>query len=151
MRNIITLLLITLVISACAPAQVETEPAATPTVPSQAGGGDLTDTHWELVSFGEGDTTTPVIAGSKVTLDFSQDGQAGGSGGCNSYGGKYEAQDGNLSISEVVSTLMACVDEQITEQEGRYLKALQAAETYEISGESLTIWYTDGTLNFIAQ
>lgn len=125
--------------------------AASPTAPSQAGGGNLTNTQWELVSFSEQGVETPVVAGSTITLEFGEDGQAGGSGGCNSYGARYEVRDGSLSISEIVSTLMACVDEQVMEQERRYFEALGAAIRHEISGDSLTIWYGDGEgeLNFI--
>ena len=69
MRNLKTLiLLLVFLMSACAPSGARTEPAATPTDRSQAGGGDLTNTQWELASFGEEGTETQVVDGSKIRL-----------------------------------------------------------------------------------
>lgn len=77
----------------------------------------LANTHWTLVSFGAPGAETPVITGSKVSLEFRTDGQVTGFGGCNSYGGKYLVQDNTLSFSQINSTLMACADERVTEQQ----------------------------------
>ena len=119
---------------------------------SQAGEGELpVPSQWSLVSFGEGGTETPVIEGSAITLEFGEEGQAGGSGGCNSYGAKYEVDGNSLKMQEITSTLMACMDEGITEQEQQFFEALQSAGNFEIAGDSLTIWYKDGQgkLNFV--
>jgi heat shock protein HslJ len=93
---------------------------------------------------------TPVVPGSSVTLQFEVDGQVGGSGGCNSYGGQYEVQDNTISFSQVMSTLMACADESVNQQEQQYFQALQTAGRFEVTGDQLTIWYNgdQGVLNF---
>ena len=137
----LTLLLIPLVLltSACIALQ------------AYKGEGDLTNSQWKLVSYGKSGAETPVVEGSSITLDFEAEGQVGGSGGCNSYGGKYETQDNNLTIRDIVSTLMACADEQVTQQEQRYFDALKTATRFEITEDKLTIWYGDGQnrLNFV--
>ncbi len=119
---------------------------------SQSGGGELTiPSQWKLVSFGEPGAETQVIEGSSITLEFEGEGQVGGTGGCNSYGAKYETQGNTLTIQDIVSTLMACADSQVTEQEQKYFDALKTAARFEISGDNLTIWYKDGQgrLNYI--
>lgn len=105
----------------------------------------LAGTRWELVAFGD----APVVKGSVVTLEFGDDGRAGGSGGCNRYGGEYRVDDGTLAFRELTRTLMACADEAATEQESRYLRALESATAFEVNGEGLTITCHDGgSLNF---
>jgi heat shock protein HslJ len=119
--------------------------------PQPPGAGDvLANTRWRLVSFGEPGAETPVVAGSTVTLEFGADGQVGGSAGCNSYGGKYQVHDGTVSFGELVSTLMACVDERVMQQEQQYLAALQSTGRFELAGRRLTIRYAGGqdVLNF---
>jgi heat shock protein HslJ len=120
-------------------------------VQANKGEGDLTNSQWKLVSFGESGAETPVVEGPSITLEFEEEGQVGGSGGCNSYGAKYEMQGNTLTVQEITSTLMACKDEQVMEQEQQYFQALQSAASFEITGDALTIWYKDGQgrLNFV--
>jgi heat shock protein HslJ len=39
---------------------------------------------------------------------------------------------------------MACADAQATEQEGRYLQALELASEYAVEGDQLHVTYDDG-------
>jgi heat shock protein HslJ len=87
---------------------------------------------------------TPVIPGTEITLAFQSGGQAGGSGGCNSYGSQYQVQDGTISFDAIFTTEMACLDEGVMDQEQRYYQALQAAETYKLAGDQLKITSGDG-------
>jgi putative lipoprotein len=150
------LLVLAFILAACAPITappVPTPPAPTPLpeVPP-ATMDDLVATQWKLVSYGSPGAETPVVEGSEVTLAFQEDGQAGGSGGCNSYGGPYVVEDGVLSFGEIVSTLVACLDEQVMEQEQQYFQALQSAGQYVRGADQLTIYYDSGqrVLNFVA-
>jgi heat shock protein HslJ len=108
------------------------------------GDNELANTSWLLVSFGATGSDMPVLEGTTITLEFESATQLGGSGGCNSYGADYTAHNGTITVGEVVSTLMACVEEGVTEQEQDYLAALSAAEEYELAGDQLTIWYNGG-------
>ena len=47
--------------------------------------------------------------------------------------------DNNITFEEIVSTLMACADDEVTEQEQRYFAALETAETFMQTEEQLTI------------
>lgn len=103
----------------------------------------LENTQWSLVSFGPQGSETPLVEDSTITLLLAE-GQAGGEGGCNSYGGTYQVENGNISFNEITSTLKACADERVTEQEQRYFQALESAERYELDGNQLRITYDDG-------
>lgn len=104
----------------------------------------LTGTQWQLVSYGLPGAETSVLPGSNVTLTFESANQLGGHGGCNSYGGQYLIDNNQLVVSEVVSTLMACADEEVTNQERVYLDALRAAGQYALSEDRLFIQYGAG-------
>jgi heat shock protein HslJ len=104
----------------------------------------LAGSQWNLESFGPIGSETPVGEGSTITLEFGAGGQAGGSGGCNSFGTQYEVQDGVLSFGQIASTLMACTDEGVMDQEQRYFQALQNAGEFSLDADRLTILYDDG-------
>ncbi len=116
-------------------------------LPAFAQNGDpLAGTHWQLVSIGE----TAVVEGTSVTLVFADDGSAGGSGGCNTYGASYSVEGGTIAFGDVFSTLMACAEDYMA-QEQAYFAALQSATTYTLSADLLVITYGEGeTLVFEA-
>ena len=89
----------------------------------------LENTHWSLVAFGAPGGEQP-IAGSNITL-LMANGQAGGFGGCNSYGGAYQVDGGMISFEQITSTLIACADASVTEQEQRYFQALESVSRFE--------------------
>ena len=103
----------------------------------------LENTHWNLVSFGSPGAEQPLVEGSTITLMLAG-GQAGGSGGCNSYGGTYQEDGNSITFGEITRTERACVDERVTEQEQRYFQALETASEYEVVGEQLHITYDAG-------
>ena len=59
-------------------------------------------------------------------------------GGCNSANGSYTTSGDSIEISPMASTLIACEDPIMT-MESAFLARLQAAETYSIDGQTLTI------------
>lgn len=89
----------------------------------------LENTHWSLVAFGAPGGEQP-IAGSNITL-LMANGQAGGYGGCNSYGTTYQVDGGIISFEQITSTLRACADANVTGQEQRYFQALESATRFE--------------------
>jgi len=107
----------------------------------------LENTHWSLVSFGPAGAENPLMAGSMITLILA-DGQAGGFGGCNAYSATYQVEGESISFDEITSTLRACADEQMTEQEQQYFAALQTTSSYMLEGNQLRITYGDGVLVF---
>lgn len=99
----------------------------------------LNGTSWSLGAIDE----TPTLQGILVTLTFA-DGQVSGSSGCNSYGGSYKVNGEKITIRSLVSTLMACQDIDIMEQEQTYMQYLQNAQTYQIDSDQLQIATIDG-------
>lgn len=104
----------------------------------------LENTYWRLVSFGAPGAEQPIIEGSTITLMLAG-GQAGGSGGCNSYGGTYQVDGDSISFGEITRTERACLEEGVTEQEQRYFQALETASTYQVEGDQLRITYDAGS------
>ena len=100
----------------------------------------LEDIEWVLESYGETGNLESVIGDTEITAEFkSEDSQVGGTAGCNQYFGGYELNGNDLTVpGPLGSTMMAC-PEEIMDQEMAYLQALQAAESYEISGNELRI------------
>lgn len=131
-QNLLILLTLTaLLLSACS----ALSPAGDP----------LDGTAWQLSALGE---KSPV-AGSTVTLEFN-DGQAGGTAGCNSYGGAYEVEGENIAFREIVSTLMACADQAVMDQEAMFLSALNEADRFELANGQLRLFRPSGEpLTFI--
>jgi heat shock protein HslJ len=105
------------------------------------GDNELAGTNWVLVSLDGDEQVGEAIGGQAVTLQFMSETEVGGSGGCNSFGGDYQSdvRSGTVSFSNIVSTLMACVDEGIGEVETQYFEALNAASHYELANGQLSI------------
>src|SRR5690606_14841034 len=91
---------------------------------------DLVGSAWRLVSYGAPGSATPVIGGSDVTLTFESESRATGHGGCNGFGATYSANEGMLYFGEIISTMMACADDAVTQQEQDYFAALRSAWRY---------------------
>lgn len=144
-------LIIILILPACTSITAgEATPVVETTAPPSTNDG-LIGTQWQLVSLGIAGSETPVIAGTTITLGVGADGQATGSGGCNSYGGGYQVQNNTLSFNQIVSTEMACTDQAVMQQEQQYYQALQSASQFELTDNRLTIRYGEGrrVLNFV--
>jgi heat shock protein HslJ len=105
---------------------------------------------WNLVSYGDPNSPQPVIGGTPVTLTIASDG-ASGNGGCNQYGtGTVVVENDTVRFGQIISTLMACADANVTAQETAYLGALQSATSFAVTDGQLQIFYDGGVLNFTA-
>lgn len=100
---------------------------------------------WQLDSFIEGDVASH-YSDVTVTARFEA-GQITGSAGCNSYFADYTLAGERLTFGPVGATRMACEDNRMA-VETRYLAALDSAESYTISGHTLTLNYAGGALRF---
>lgn len=119
------------------------------TLSACTGGGQpkLEGTTWELVEL-EGKLA---LADTTVTLVL-EDGQSGGTAGCNSYGAAYEVEKDSITFDEVISTMMYCEAEGVMDQETAYLLALSQVKTYTITGGALYLTQADGAqLKFIPE
>jgi len=118
-------------------------PACTP-----ADAADLTGTTWvlDLSEEQQGTALVPV----EVTLEFISDDSVQGVYGFNKYAGNYEVDGDAISFQTLCWTTMACMAAGGTlDQEQAYIFTLEAAQTYSIQGDALTIRATEGrTLTF---
>jgi heat shock protein HslJ len=99
----------------------------------------LTGIEWRLVSLGPTGAEQDVIPGTTVTLRLGEDGRAGGSTGCNTYGGSYQVRGDSISFNRIVATRRACLDQNANEQEHRFLAALESASRFRLTSNRLTI------------
>lgn len=105
---------------------------------SASPGQDLVGSSWELVSLDDEPVAGRKMEGIAVTLEFMSSTEAGGSGGCNSFGAEYSATtDGSIDFSNIFSTLMAC--EIGSDVEAAYFSALDVSDRYQVDGQTLTI------------
>ena len=107
---------------------------------SVSAGSALAGARWRLVEL-EGQ---PALAGGGARephLIFARDSvdRVGGATGCNSMGGRYEADAERIRFSGLFSTKMACVEEERMRQETRFVGALERADRYSITGDTLTL------------
>jgi len=96
----------------------------------------LENTYWKLTSLGE----VPVTAVSQQEPLFvlnSETHRVSGSGGCNRLTASYELKDDHLTFSQMVTTMMSCVEGMDTEK--AFMKALTEVKTWKMAGEELEL------------
>lgn len=108
--------------------------------------------RWVLVEYQNANGETVAALPDQEATAVFQEGQISGSGSCNNYFGTYVADGNTLSIGTLGSTMMACMPDELMQQEAAVLANLQAAATYTIEGDRLMIANADGvvTLTFVA-
>ncbi|MCA9990251.1 MAG: META domain-containing protein [Pseudomonadales bacterium] len=113
----------------------------------------LAGTTWRLVSFGDPDNLTPLVAGTSITALFTPDsdtsGTISGNATCNNYTTGYTLEGSNISFGPIAGTMMLCPVG--AEQEVAFLAALGSAQSFQIAGPNLQIAYDGGVLNFTSQ
>jgi len=113
-------------------------------------GGDpknlLTGGEWIVETIGG----APVVAESKATILFMEEGQVAGNASCNRFVGGYQLTGEGLSFSQMGNTMMAC-EEDLSLQEARLLELLQAVFRFEISPEGRLVLHTPDGRNITAK
>lgn len=117
-----------------------------------AGDAPLEGTAWTLSGIVENEAVSSMPIDQEITATF-EGGQLSGFAGCNSYSAEYTIEGERLNLGEVVSTLMACEEEERNEREQAFLAALQNVAAYRIERQSLTLLDANGNplLQFTAQ
>lgn len=95
-------------------------------------GPPLAGTAWTLQS------GVDAPADAVPTLTLTEDGQASGFGGCNSFGGGYELDGDSISFGPLASTQMACPEPQMA-TETAYYQALDAVDTWAVEDGQLVL------------
>jgi heat shock protein HslJ len=95
---------------------------------------DLLGTEWRLEEL----AGARVLDSATATLAFPQAGRVAGNGSCNRFAGPVEIRADSISFGPLVMTRMACAD-AINKQEASYVRALEGAERFSISGSRLSL------------
>jgi heat shock protein HslJ len=94
---------------------------------------------WDVTGYNNGkQAVVSPVTGSTLTAVFTAD-QVSGSAGCNTYSGPYTLSGTTLKIGPLASTMRACADQAVNDQEHQFLTALQNSTTYSQSGNILTL------------
>ena len=101
----------------------------------------LEGTSWRLISY----DGKAVIPGSGPTL-FFEDGKIGGNASCNTFGGSYKQTGNRLEIGETFWTLMACVDDELMDQENAFMRLLSGTMNFEMNSSQLVITSESGKM-----
>ena len=149
---------ILLAITACQAAPTPT-PSATP-VPAKPAAPVLSTTKWQLVSYGNIDKTTAIIANTVTTLEFLDNGQFQVDScikvksannqplplACNTTSGKFIQNDSAIKVSEVSTKTVLCASLRHERQEDAYQNGLKNAERFAIKENQLIIYYANSTM-----
>ncbi|MEP1445871.1 MAG: DUF6174 domain-containing protein [Paraglaciecola sp.] len=111
---------------------------------------------WMVESFTTIAGPRPIIDGSNITLSVDmQNMQVSGLGGCNNYSADLvlDEKSSNISISNIVSTEMACNEpEDIMQQEQSYFATLSQVQYYSFDQTTLNMVVGgDSGLHFVAK
>jgi heat shock protein HslJ len=99
---------------------------------------DLAHTKWFLESISSRTRLTPA---KDVFVQFDpQKGNAGGNSGCNSFGGSYTTRGNTITITEVISTMRACIEDRKMEVERQLYDGLKKANRYTVSRGKLSLY-----------
>ena len=129
LKSLTLIILLTILLSAC----------------GSIGGDPMDGTSWELYAISK----HRPIEGSHITIAF-EDGRATGSSGCNSYGAEYQVNGDRIEFGVFESTLMACLDTAMMEQESTFMQMLGNAQRFEIvDGQLLIYWSGHEALTFV--
>ncbi len=110
---------------------------------SQGNSSGLAGTSWKLVSYGPAGNQAPAAPGVETSLVFGRDGTVSGNLGCNSFSGNFQVTNGNIVFSQMISTMMACLGPQMT-QELIALKIMNGTVRYTVASNTLTIYAASG-------
>jgi len=149
MKKILSMILGILMLSICL-AGCTSQPATPTPVPTQVTVATqppmtfLVGVEWRLASYLNGANVMTTVTGEKpVTAKFDASGALSGSGGCNQYSATYKVTGTSISITQPITTLMAC-PEPIMQQETMYLAQLTKASSYKSVGDTLTFFDVSG-------
>ena len=105
---------------------------------SNLGDASLDGTSWELYAISK----HRPIEGSTITISF-EDGRVTGFSGCNSYGSTYQVNGSKITFEIFESTLMACADPAMMDQETAFMQMLGNSQRFELADGQLLIYWSE--------
>lgn len=104
----------------------------------------LDDQRWVLEQIGNRQTYVP-IRGVFMNFDSSKR-SVGGNTGCNTFGGSYSASRNRISMTNLISTMRACIEGGKMQTERELLDGLRRADTFELTNDNRLKLYDNGRL-----
>lgn len=148
-----------LVLAACGTDSSEptvTQPPTTVPGGTVPGGGTVPDapvpdpvklagTRWVATKMFIGGAPVPIVPDARPTVDFEGNGRgAGGTTGCNSWGGEVVLGAGTINFGALIQTEMACEEPRMA-QEADVIRVLQEATFFILGEGTLTIGRVGGS------
>ena len=90
---------------------------------------------WDVTTLYTGTALTSPTGDQPLTAAFSAD---------NTVNGPSKVQGTAITIGPLAATLMACADPAVDQQAQHYTAALEAAKTFEVVGNRLSLYRADG-------
>jgi heat shock protein HslJ len=128
---------------------------------SSSGLAGLLPGTWHIVSYASrtpaGGSIESAAPGTDPTVTFAAVKSGASSGqlqvapGCNSGGGPWKLASNRLTIGPIVSTMMACPDPQVNQQDSAIVKALESAHTVKVAAGELTILDDKGAIAIVGR
>jgi len=101
-------------------------------------GGRLQDRKWVLEQIKGRQTYVPL---PYAFLNFdAKKGSVGGNSSCNSFGGNYEASGTSITISKVISTMRACIEDDKRSVQHELFEGLRNARRFDIRDDRLFLY-----------
>jgi heat shock protein HslJ len=95
--------------------------------------------EWNVTGYNNGkQAVVSPVAGTTLTATFTES-EVSGSSGCNTFTGSYTLDGDKLTVGPLASTMKACVDDAVMDQEAQFLTALQTPTTVEVNGATVTL------------
>ncbi len=110
---------------------------------SSAAPSALINRQWQLIEIRD---QPPIAAGQPVTIQFDPTDRVSGFAGCNGFSGQYRVAGATITVSKVISTMMACADDAVTAQEMAFHQALSDATRYELTAGILSLLDRNGVV-----
>jgi heat shock protein HslJ len=106
----------------------------------------LLEGKWEITGIATGNAVSSPVAGTKPTLTFDSDGNLSVTTGCNSGGSTWKVDGDTLTIAGAHQTLMACEQQDISEQETNIMQGLPKITGFEIAPNQAVLLDKDGNI-----
>ena len=128
--------LLSLLLTATATLAMETN-KQTATLPGSA---------WQVKTF----AGQPPLADHAITFEFDNEGNIGGDGSCNRFGGSCKIEGDKIEVGPLRSTRRAC-EPDIMQQEQKFLALLGAVTTWAMDGDELVLTAPEGAIRAARQ
>ena len=107
----------------------------------------LTGDEWTVESIGG----NPTVPKSNVTVTFAEDGSISGSASCNRFFGGWNLTGEGLSFGQLGSTMMACIEPELGEQEHAFFEAIGSISRFEIASDGALVLVAGDTPAIVAR